>query len=147
MARLPDLNDALDKAVSSTDLGVSRTPVWWRLVRVLQWVLMVAALVGGLWLLGLAVLGYLQISAPSTPRSSGLPLPTLLLLGGVALGILLGLVCKAVVGLSARSRARSADRRLRSAIGDVTETLVVQPVEAEVEAYRATRAGLAAALR
>ena len=147
VARLPDLNDALDKAVSSTDLGVSRTPIWWRLVRVLQWVLMVAALVGGLWLLGLAVLGYLQIPEPSTPRTSGLPLPTLLLLGGVALGILLGLVCKAVVGLSARSRARSADRRLRSAIGDVTETLVVQPVEAEIAAYRATRAGLAAALR
>ena len=102
---------------------------------------------GGLWLLGLAVLGYLQLPAPSAPTSSGLPLPTLLLLGGVALGILLGLVCKAVVGLSARRKARSADRRLRQAIGEVTETLVVQPVEAEVEAYRATRAGLAAALR
>ncbi|MEO5708575.1 MAG: GTPase, partial [Nocardioidaceae bacterium] len=147
VARLPDLNDALDQAVTSTDLGVTRTPVWWRLVRVLQWVLMAAALVGGLWLLGLAVLGYLQISAPSAPRSSGLPLPTLLLLGGIALGILLGLVCKAVVGLSARSKARSADRRLRAAIGEVTEKLVVQPVEAEVEAYRATRAGLVAALR
>ena len=147
VARLPDLNDALDKAVASTDLGVGRTPIWWRLVRVLQWVLMLAVLVGGLWLLGLAVLGYLQISAPSTPRTSGLPLPTLLLLGGVALGILLGLLSKAVVGLSARSKARSADRRLRAAIGEVTEKLVVQPVEAEIEAYRATRAGLAAALR
>jgi hypothetical protein len=147
VARLPDLNDALDQAVTSTDLGVGRTPVWWRLVRVLQWVLMLAALVGGLWLLGLAVLGYLQISAPSAPRSSGLPLPTLLLLGGVALGILLGLVSKGVVGLTSRGKARSADRRLRAAIGEVTERLVVQPVEAEVEAYRATRAGLDAALR
>ena len=147
VSRLPDLNDALDKAVSSTDLGVSRTPLWWRLVRVLQWLLMLAALVGGLWLLGLAVLGYLQLSVPSAPDSAGLPLPTLLLLGGVALGILLGLVCKAVVGLSARSKARSADRRLRAAIGEVTERLVVEPVEAEVEAYRATRAGLSTALR
>ena len=147
VSRLPDLNDALDKAVSSTDLGVSRTPLWWRLVRVLQWLLMLAALVGGLWLLGLAVLGYLQLSVPSAPDSAGLPLPTLLLLGGVALGILLGLVCKAVVGLSARSKARSADRRLRAAIGEVTERLVVEPVEAEVEAYRATRAGLSTALK
>jgi hypothetical protein len=148
VARLPDLNDALDKAVSSTDLGVSRTPLWWRAVRVLQWVLMLAALVGGLWLLLLAVLGYLQVPRPSTPDSSfGLPLPTLLLLGGVALGILLGLVCKAVVNLSARSKARSAERRLRAAIAEVTEDLVVVPVQAEVEAYRATRTGLAAALR
>jgi energy-coupling factor transporter ATP-binding protein EcfA2 len=147
VSRLPDLNDALDKAVTSTDLGVSRTPLWWKGVRFLQWVLMLMALVGGLWLLALAVLGYLQVPAPSTPESRGLPLPTLLLLGGLLLGILLGLVSKGVVRLTARRTARSTDRRLRTAIGEVTERLVIEPVEAEVEAYRATKAGLSAALR
>jgi GTP-binding protein EngB required for normal cell division len=146
-SRLPDLGDALDRAVTSTDLGVSRTPLWWRGVRFLQWLLVLTALVGGLWLLVLAVLGYLQLSPPSTPDTSGLPLPTLLLLGGVALGILLGLVCKAVVRLSARRKARSAERRLRSAIDEVAVRLVVEPVQAEVEAYRATRAALATAAR
>ncbi len=146
VSRLDDLGDALDHAVASTDLGVSRTPVWWSLVRFLQWLLLLAGVVGAVWLLVLAVLGYLQVPEPSTPRSGGLPLPTLLLLGGLAAGILLGLVCKAVVRLSARAKARSADRRLRAAIGEVTERLVVEPLQAEVEAYRATRAGLAAAL-
>ena len=146
-SRLPDLNDALDRAVTSTDLGVARTPLWWRGVRLVQWLLMLVALVGGLWLLGLAVLGYLQLSAPASPDTYGLPLPTLLLLGGVALGVMLGLVCKAVVRLSARRRARAADRRLRSAIDEVAVRLVVEPVQAEVEAYRATHAALAAALR
>jgi GTPase Era involved in 16S rRNA processing len=146
VSRLPDLNDALDKAVSSTDLGLGRTPIWWQLVRALQWVLMLTALAGALWLGALAVMGYLQMPQPSTPRYRGFPVPTLMLLGGVVVGIVLGLVSKLVVRLSARSKARSAERRLRSAISDVTETLVVQPVEAEVEAYRATRAGLAAAL-
>ena len=75
VARLPDLNDALDKAVTSTDLGVGRTPVWWRLVRVLQWVLMVAALVGGLWLLLLAVLGYLQVAQPRRRTPTACPCP------------------------------------------------------------------------
>jgi GTPase Era involved in 16S rRNA processing len=145
LSRLPDLNDALDKAVSSTDLGLGRTPIWWQLVRALQWVLMLTALAGALWLGALAVMGYLQMPQPSTPRYRGFPVPTLMLLGGVVVGIVLGLVSKLVVRLSARSKARSAERRLRSAISDVTETLVVQPVEAEVEAYRATRAGLAAA--
>ena len=147
VSRLPDLNDALDKAVGGTDLGVRRTPIWWRMVRVLQWVLVLAALAGGLWLGGLAVMGYLQMPEPSTPRYAGFPVPTLLLVGGVLLGVLLGLVCKAAVRVSARGKARSADRRLRSAIREVTERLVVEPVEAEVEAYRATRSGLAAALR
>ena len=147
MTHLPDLNDALDKAVTSTDLGVSRTPVWWRLVRFLQWLLVLTALGGALWLAGLAVMGYLQMPAPSTPRYYGFPLPTLMLVGGIVVGIVLGLLCKVVVRLSARAKARSADRRLRSAIGEVTERLVVEPVQAEVEAYRATRSGLAAALR
>jgi hypothetical protein len=147
VSRLGDLGDALDKAVTTTDLGLSRTPVWWRLVRVLQWLILLAAVAGGLWLLLLAVLGYLQVPAPGTPRSHGFPLPTLLLLGGVVLGVLLGLVCKAVVNLTARAKARSVDRRLRDAIAGVTEGLVIEPVQAEVEAYRATRAGLAAALR
>jgi hypothetical protein len=144
---LPDLNDALDKAVASTDLGVSRTPAWWGLVRVLQWVLILTALAGGLWLVGLAAMGYLQLPEPSTPKYRGFPVPTLLLLGGVLAGILLGLLCRLVVGLAARRKARSADRRLRSAIREVTERLVITPVEAEIEAYRTTRSGLAAALR
>jgi GTP-binding protein EngB required for normal cell division len=147
MSRLPDLGDALDAAVTSTDLGVSRTPVWWRAVRFLQWLFLLTAVAGGLWLAALAVLGYLQVPAPSTPRYHGFPLPTLLLVGGVLAGLLLALLSKAVVGVSARSRARAAERRLRAAIDEVTDRLVVQPVEAELEACRATRAGLSAALR
>jgi GTPase Era involved in 16S rRNA processing len=147
MSRLPDLGDALDKAVTSTDLGVSRTPAWWRVVRVLQWALVLTALVGGLWLGALAVMGYLRVPDPPTPDYRGFPLPTLLLLGGILAGIVLGLLCRAVVRFSARRKARAVDRRLRAAISEVTQELVVDPVEAEVEAYRATRAGLAAALR
>jgi hypothetical protein len=147
VSRLPDLNDALDKAVTTTDLGVSRTPVWWRLVRVVQWVLILVALAGGLWLLGLAAMGYLQLPEPSTPKVRGFPLPTLMLLGGIVAGLLLAVLCRIIVGVSARRKARSADRRLRAAIREVTDRLVIEPVEAEIEAYRATRSGLAAALR
>ena len=147
VSRLPDLNDGLDRAVSGTDLGVSRTPLWWRSARVLQWALFLTALAGGLWLAGLAVLGYLQMPAPGTPDYRGFPVPTLMLLGGVVVGILLAMLCRALAGVSARARARSADRRLRAAISEVTEDLVVQPIEAEVEAYRSTRDGLAAALK
>ena len=147
VSRLPDLNDALDKAVTGTDLGVARTPAWWRMVRVLQWVLILTAVAGALWLAGLAVMGYLQMPTPDTPRYRGFPLPTLMLVGGVVAGIVLGLLCRLVVALSARRKARSADKRLRAAIGEVTERLVIEPVEVEVEAYRATQAALGAALR
>ena len=73
--------------------------------------------------------------------------PTLLLLGGVAVGVLLALVSRLLVAGTARGRARSADKRLREAIDEVAQDLVVAPIEAELAAYAQAREGLAQALR
>jgi hypothetical protein len=121
--------------------------MWWKLVRALQWALFVVAVAGGLWLAGLAVMGYLQLPEPETPDYLGFPLPTLMLLGGVVAGVLVAALSRLFVALGARRKARSADRRLRAAIGEVTEELVIEPIETEIEAYRRARDGLAAALR
>jgi hypothetical protein len=91
-------------------------------------------------------MGYLQVPQPDTPRWGGFPVPTLLLLGGIALGVLLALVCRLLVRMTARSRGRSAHARLTAAIGAVAEELVVAPVDAELAAYRDFRAGLERAL-
>ena len=147
VSRLPDLGDRLDRALAGTDLGVARMPVWAGLVRLLQWLLILAALGGAVWLAGLAVMGYLRLPEPSTPRVYGLPVPTLMLVGGIVFGVVLALVCRVLVAVTARRRARSADRRLRQAINDVTEELVVRPVEAELAAYTAVRNGLTKALK
>jgi len=147
ISRFDDLNDALDRAVTGTDLGVSRTPLWWRLVQVLQWLIMLAALAGGIWLGVLVVMGYLQLPEPETPTYGGVPVPTALLIGGIAAGIVLGLLCRVFVRWSARAKARSVDRRLRTAIGEVTDELVIRPIDTELAAYRVVRDGLATALR
>lgn len=147
VSRFDELNDTLDAALARTDLGAARIPVWAGLVRVLQWVLILAAVVGATWL-GLAAFGaYLQMSEPPIPEWRGQPVPTLLLVGGVVLGVLLALVCRVLVALTARRRARAADRRLRSAISGVSRELVVEPVAAELADYARVRDGLAAALR
>ena len=146
VSRLEDLNDALDKAVVGTDLGVSRTPIWWRVARLLQVLLAATMLVGALWLGLIAVLGYLQLSLLfETPEQYGLPLPTLLLMVGAVGGIALAVVGRFVNGLVARGKARTAERRLRSAIGGVTDELVVAPVERELQAYAEVRKALARA--
>ncbi|MFC6288261.1 GTPase [Nocardioides sp. GCM10027113] len=147
LSRLSDLTDRLDGALTDTDLGVAKLPVWAGLVRVLQWLLIVSALTGAAWLGFLAVAAYLQLPQPPLPDVSGVPLPTLLLLGGVGLGILLALASRVLVGVTARRRARNADRRLRKAVSEVCHELVVAPVEAELDAYGRTRTGLADALR
>ena len=147
VSRLPDLNDRLDSALAATDLDAGRVPVWAGLVRVLQWLLLLAAIAGAIWLGVLATDRYLGVSEPSTPDVAGFPVPTVMLLGGIVLGIVLSLLCRLLVSATARSRARSADRRLRSAIAEVADDLVVAPVRAELAAYDQVREGLGRALK
>ncbi len=144
--RLPQVGDRLDKALSSTDLGVAKNPGWTVLVRVLQWALILAAVAGAVWL-AVGLLGTAAGSDTDTPTWLGVSAPVLLLVGGIVLGIVLDLVCKGLVHLSARNRARAADHRLRSAINEVCDELVVGPVNEELAAYASARQGLAAALR
>ncbi len=141
-ARLSDLEDRLDHAVGGVDLGVARTPLWTRLVRGVQWLLILTAVTGAVWLGALAVTSYLTLSEPPTPDVAGIPVPTVLLVGGVVLGVVLALLCRVLVGRSARKRARRADRRLRDAVDEVTDELVIGPLRAELDAYQRTLEGL-----
>jgi GTP-binding protein EngB required for normal cell division len=147
VSRLEDLSDELDRAVTGTDLGVARTPIWWRVVRAVQWALFAVAVAGCLWLAVLAVMGYFRLPEPTTPQWYYVPAPTFLVLAGAVAGLLLALLSRFGASLGSKRRARQVDRRLRHAIAEVTERLVVQPIEVELDAYRRFRAGLGAALR
>lgn len=144
-SRFADLEDRLDHAVASTDLQVSGVPVWGRAVRVLQWVLLLGAVVGAGWLGVLAGAGYLQLPAPATPDWGGFPVPTVLLVLGVGAGVLLAMLARVLVAVGARSRSRRAERRLREAVTSVCTELVVEPMAGELAAHRATTEGLRAA--
>ncbi|MCA0146995.1 GTPase [Blastococcus sp. LR1] len=127
------LADALDQAVAGADLGPDRVPLWQRAAGSLQWLLLVVALAGALWLLALVLLGFLQLDdVVPLPRVEGIPLPTLLLVGGLLAGLLLALICRPLVALRARRRARTAERRLTAAVREVAEAEVLAPM-AEVE--------------
>jgi hypothetical protein len=145
LSRLEDVSDRLDVAIAETDLGAAGIPWWAGTVRVLQWLLILTALAGGAWTAALAFSGSLG-SSPA-PEYWGITLPVLMLLGGVAAGILLALVCRLLVNSTARRRAAAADRRLRAAVREVSTELVVKPVEAELQAFRTVRTGLTTALK
>jgi GTP-binding protein EngB required for normal cell division len=144
-SRLSELGERLDDALARTDLSSGRMPFWVRVVWALQWLLLLAAVVGGVWLV-VGAIGF-DIGGSSTPHLAGVPVPLLLLVGGVVLGVVLALVCRWLISSTARSRARTADQRLRTAIGEVAQELVVDPVTSELSAYDAMRAGLEGALR
>ena len=147
LSRHDDLNDQLDRALGDADLGAARIPVWAGLVRVLQWLLLLAAIGGAAWLAAVFATRYLTFEMPDTPDVAGYPLPLLVLVGGVVLGILFALFCRVLVRATARRRARAADRRLRAKISEVADELVVKPVQDVLTGYDTARKGIDQALQ
>jgi len=139
------LPDRLDRAVGGADLGVSR-PGWWRFAGFVQRVLAGAVVVGLLWLLALAVAGYLRLEdLVPVPEVGDVEVPTVLVLGGVALGVLLALVARTANRIGAARRARAASRSVRARVAEVSDELVVGPVERELAAHRELALALATA--
>lgn len=131
-AELPDL---LDRTVAGTDLGVGRRPRWWLPVGFLQAVLAAAAVAGLLWLLALFAVSWFQLPEPPTADVGVVPLPTLLLVGGLVGGLLLALIARRLAAVGARRRGRQARRRLRARVEQVAEQRVLAPVEEELSVH------------
>jgi GTP-binding protein EngB required for normal cell division len=139
------LPDALDQAIAGTELSAGKGSWWWPLFNMVQW-LALLTVVGGLgWLGVLAVLGYLQFPVPQVPKIEGWPVPTVMIIGGAALGIFLAVTGKLIGAVAARVRAAAAGRRLKSAVAAVADRRVVEPVEAQIGRLRSFNAALKAA--
>jgi hypothetical protein len=63
------------------------------------------------------------------------PLPTILLLGGIVAGLLLALVSRWMAGVGARRSAARARRRLEERVRSVAEEAVIGPVQRELSAH------------
>jgi GTP-binding protein EngB required for normal cell division len=141
-SRTADLPDALDRAIAKTDLGADRTPLWWRGVGLLQW-LLVAAAVGGLgWLVAGYAVRILGLPELHYPKVGEVPLPTLLLLGGLLAGVVLWLLLKPIVEWGARHARAKAEQRLRASVTEVSREYVVAPVRDVLNAYAQAREAL-----
>jgi hypothetical protein len=130
-ARRGDLDDALDRAVGTTTLPTGR-PRWWAFVGALQWVLAAALAVGLVWLLAIFVVAWFNLPDLPTVEVGGLALPTVLAIGGAALGLLVAALARWATGVGARRRASVAHRRLVAAATDVGRELVIAPLDAEL---------------
>ena len=128
---LPDL---LAEAIAATDLGLSRTPCWWRVVRVIQWFLLAAVMLGLGWLLVNLLLTWLGFLPPAVPGGGGgVDVPTLLIIGGAGGGLSFSFLSRGLVAAGERSGIRRVTRRLRAAVGKVGRERVVAPLTAELD--------------
>ncbi len=145
MSALDDLVPALDDAVRRADVARPRLPKWWGAVAALQWLFLVVAATGALWLLGLAGLRLAALNLPETPAVGGLPIPTLMFVGGGLVGLILGVLAGILVRTSADRAARSARAAVAAEVAQVARTRIVEPIDAELATLGDLRIGLLAA--
>jgi hypothetical protein len=143
-SRINDLPDALDRAVARTDIGADRTPLWWRAVGLLQWLFIAAAFGGLAWLIVGYLVRALGLPELNNPKVGAVPMPTMLLLGGMFAGLLLWLLLKPAVAWGSRRAHRRAEQRLRQSITEVSREYVVAPVREVLNAYAQAREALTA---
>ena len=95
------------------------------------------AVVGLLWLALYVVLGWLQLDpiVGDPPTWGVLPVPLVLLVGGVLGGLFLALVSRWLARIGARRRGRVMDKRLRASIDAVAEAEIIVPVELVLERH------------
>ncbi|MFG2047848.1 GTPase [Micromonospora sp. NPDC048935] len=146
-SRLGDLPDALDRTIAGTDLGLGRRPLWWRFVGGVQWLVTLAAVVGLGWLLLGYALRALGLPALDNPMVGQVPLPTLLLLGGLLAGLLVAALTRPVVRWAARRARARAEQRLTAKVALVGEEYVLTPVRAVLDSYAQARDALRDAAR
>jgi hypothetical protein len=144
--RQNELPGELDQAVRSARLSHADRPFWWSAVRAVQWLFMLAAVAGLVWLAVLAGFAYLQLPGPSVHIGRA-PVPTVLLIGGLALGLLTSVLVRPFVLIGAARRRARARRSLDSGVREVARRSVLVPLAAELEAATAFCQALTAARR
>ncbi|HEX8303729.1 MAG TPA: hypothetical protein VF612_02550, partial [Jatrophihabitans sp.] len=145
-ARQNDLPGQLDQAVRAAKLSHTDRPAWWTAVRGLQFLWLLAAVAGLVWLAVLAVFAYLQLPGPSLHVGRA-PAPTLLLIGGLLFGLLTSLLARPFVATGAARRRARARRSLDAGVREVARENVLAPLATELEAATAFCQALAAARR
>ena len=143
------LPDALDQAVAGADLHARSTSGWWPVLDVLQWLAVLTWVVGLGWLGLNALLAFLGVPPPPMPMVEDLwipiPLPTVMMVVGIAAGILIGVAGGAIAALVGLWHRRRARRVLTARVRAVADERVVAAVAAELSLARDAARDLALA--
>lgn len=141
------VGDRLDQAVVGTSLR-ARNPFWWSVFSGLQTLFAIVAVAGLVWIAVLFLLGVFQLDQLiSTPFWGPLPIPALLLFGGLLAGVLLAGLSRFLAAFGGPRRARVMERRLQESIEEAATETVIDPIRAVLDRHARTRALLDDAAR
>jgi GTP-binding protein EngB required for normal cell division len=145
-SRANEAQTALGMAVAQGMPPRDKVTGWWRLIALAQWLLVLLAAVGLVWIgLILALHGGHKSSLVSDV--SLVPWLAVMVVALLVLGWLIASWCKNMVVLAADREREQASRAIMSRIGAVTSELVLVPVGRELAEYERFRTELAAARR
>ena len=144
LSREAELPELLERDMVRIDYGLGRTRAPWVIFNALQWIALLSALAGVGWLTLISGMAYLQIQLPPapTPEGSPVPLPTLLLLLGILLGIASAGVGRLLTAMGSRYYARKLRGRLQTGMEKAVQSCVVAPVQQEAKRLNAYRKAL-----
>lgn len=144
LSREVELPELLERDMVRIDYGLGRTRAPWVIFNALQWIALLSALVGVGWLTLISGMAYLQIQLPPapTPEGSPVPLPTLLLLLGILLGIASAGVSRLLTAMGSRYYARKLRGRLQTGVEKAVQSCMVAPVQQEAKRLNAYRKAL-----
>ena len=144
LSREAELPELLERDMMRIDYGLSRARAPWVIFNTLQWIALLSALVGVGWLTLISGMAYLQIQLPPapTPEGSPVPLPTLLLLLGVLLGIASAGVGRLLTAMGSRYYAGKLRGRLQTGVEKAVQSCVVAPVQLEAKRLTSYRKAL-----
>lgn len=144
LSRESELPTLIERDIARIDYTRGRQRAPWTVFNVLQWLALLSALAGVAWLTLIAGLGYLQIQLPPPPAPEGfpVPLPTLLVILGVLLGIAAAGLGRLLTAWGARRYARRLRVRLNAGVEGAVRSCVIDPVQAEAQRLQAYRSAL-----
>ena len=79
--------------------------------------------------------GYFQFDLPEAPRIEGIAVPTLVLVIGVLLGVVLGIGCSFVNRIVAKVKRRKALKNIQRSVSGLVRTAIVDPVDQYLNIY------------
>lgn len=144
LSREAELPELLERDMVRIDYGLGRIRAPWVIFNALQWIALLSALVGVGWLTLISGMAYLQIQLPPapTPEGSPVPLPTLLLLLGILLGIASAGVGRLLTAMGSRYYSRKLRGRLQTGVEKAVQSCVVAPVQLEAKRLTSYRKAL-----
>lgn len=135
VASAQDFRGAADEVLARADLEEKRRPLWWLVLGAMQWLAFLAMLFGLVWFLGLWLVDVLHIRLPEPPYAGIFPLPLLLAVGGLLLGIVLSLMAGALIDRGRDRLRERVTKRLSAGISQQAEENVLQPITQAREQY------------